>query len=632
MRMPGSFHATRLEPGSAGLGATLRHAGGWPMLSITGSPQTLELELVNRTPYRLTTRRAQLRLRFRPGILTALDQLVLAPQSEAAWTLAIEQDDGHGEVSWVLATVDNFSLAPGGAFTIRFDGVSADPAGGSRATRVQLDYRGFFQAAGAQVTGTRLLHLPVLRRHEPVGVQPDSVRSGSMAVCGPFTAGFIGGAELLNDGVSDNSLLLRIVNTSGEALELSHAGDEATRLHLSFRIGETPAGWGLIEAQTDHVGIELDGATDDEPPWQVDHLTLRRTLPGRWHPREALDLKLTVHTSAPAGDAQLILTYENLPHADDGDLVLLLHLGPTAARAGGLVSVAPIELRGERARLSFHPEEAIDTQPSAAATTPAPLAALPAPSIRVNRAEGTVGRLDLDAPAGMQVAGDLQLTGVLNPPATFTLGGSLTRFYPVLFEDLAWDRGELRLEVFRANTHVDGSWHGSMMTRIACHSERFGHGSGHWSIEVRQWTADGPGAGRRFVGGFRNDPYRAVHVLWLAGQTTYQWRAEHPARLMQQNLAQPGDVVLDEGSAAQSRYEVLARPAGGFDAPYVRLHRLDRTTPESDASPLPAGAIVLWPRDDDPPYGWGVCDGKPTTPDLSATFPTGLKYIRKLAP
>ena len=618
--MPGAFHTSRARPESAGLGATLKHVGGWPVLSITGSPQTLELELVNRTPHRLTAGPAHLRLSFRPGILASLDTLVLAPQSEAAWSLTIEQPHPHGNVTLVLAGVDRFTLAPGEAMAVRFDGVSAEPAGGSRATRVQLQYRGFAQPSGAAVAGSRLLHLPVLRRHEPVGPPATELRSASQATSGPFMAGFIDGADVLNDGKSSNTLRLRIVNTSGRALELSHADDAATRFYLSFRTGTAAARWGLIEAQTDHVGLALAEQPNDRPAWQVDAHTLRRVRPGRWRPLEALDLELTVHSNAPPGEAQLILSYENLPHDDDGDLVLLVRLGPSAARADALVSVAPIELRGRQARLSFHPEESLGAQ----------AAGLPAPSISANRQAGSVGRLDVDAPAGMHVSGDLAVTGMLRTPETFTLGGATTQYYPVVFEDMAWDRGELRFEIFRADTHVDGPWHGALMASIQCHADIDGNGASYWAIEARQWSS--APTHQRLIGGFENDVFQPLHVVWLAGGTTYSWRAEHPARLVAPaDLANPSQVTLGTGPTV-TNYAVLSAPRAGFDADHLDLRRITSGLAGAvvDVGPVPAGAIVFWPRLDPVPYGWALCDGVQAQPDLNAMFTPLLKCIRKL--
>ena len=87
---------------------------------------------------------------------------VLAPQSEAAWSLS-PPDDRHGDVTLEFVGVEAFRLSPGEATAIRIDGVSAAAAGGSRATGVQLRYAGFFLDSGVEVAGSRLLHLSVLR-------------------------------------------------------------------------------------------------------------------------------------------------------------------------------------------------------------------------------------------------------------------------------------------------------------------------------------------------------------------------------------------------------------------------------------------------------------------------------------
>jgi hypothetical protein len=615
MNNPGSFHATRAHPETAGLGASLHHVSGWPALSITASPQTLELELVNRMPHPLQAGPGRLRLAFRPGILTDLHGIVLAPQSEAAWSLALA-DDPHGNVVLEFAGVEAFRLEPGEATAIRLDGVSAAAAGGSRATRVQLRYAGFFLDSGVEVAGSRLLHLSVLRRHEPPGLPATEIRTGSTAASGPFLAGFLNGPDVLNDGKSVNTLRLRIVNTSGRPIRLSDESDEATRLYISFRTGEPGQEWGLLGSHTDHVTLAVK-----QSGWQIDNHTLRRNAPGTWGPRDALDIELTVHTTARSGDAQLVLTYENLPAHDDGDLVLLVHVGPVASRDHALVSVTPIELRGSEARLRFHAAE----ETGGKETTPAPF-------ISVSREAATAGRLDVTAPAGMRIEGELDITGAIRgggiAPSTFKLGGRLDRYYPVVFEDLGWDRGELRLEVFRTGAHIDGvgdEWRGSMMAKILCHSSNFGHGSDYASIEVRQSSASGL-PNRHFIGGFENYGRAPRHVLWLAGDTTYWWFASHPARIDAVTvLHAPGAVRVGSGSTEQE-YPVKSAPEPAFDADYVSISR----TFDRDSSPVPVGAIMLWPRSDPAvPMGWAICDGSKGTPDLKSEFPPSLVYIRK---
>ncbi len=574
MKGRGWLPATRDLPAAAGFDASLHHVSGWPVLSITASPQTMELEIVNRTAYPVTAGPAHLNLVFRPGVLRSPQDIVLAAQSEAAWALSIHEDPARHNVSLAFAGVERLVLAPGEALRLRFDNVSAAEAGGSRATRAQLHVHGFFHPDGREVRSTQLMHLPVLRRHEPQGLPATALRTGSTSASGPFLAGFCTGADVLNDGRSANKLQLRVVNTSGRPLALAAQDDEATRFYLAFRTGTVGAEWGLLGSPTDHVALQVT-----QTGWQVDNHTIRRNTPGVWGPREALDIELTVYSNALAGDAQLVLTYENLPGHDDGDLVLLARLGPIAARDDAVL---------------------------------------------------------VTAPAGMRVVGDLAVTGVVSSgahhadltPAEFKLGGNVNTYYPVVINDQGWERGELRMEVFRARTHVDGTWHGSMMAKIACHNNNFGEGSDFWSIEVRQATAISSPQ-RHFIGGFEPYPYDARMVLWLLGDTTYCWLANHPATIDPvTQLENPGPVRL--GSPDKQRdYGTMTDALPGYGADHVSISRsLGR-----DSSPVPAGAVVMWPADQPVPMGWaprssssGTATGSPPPEKPTA----GLVYISKL--
>ncbi|MGZ9014348.1 MAG: hypothetical protein ACXW2L_19045, partial [Burkholderiales bacterium] len=255
----------------------------------------------------------------------------------------------------------------------------------------------------------------------------------------------------------------------------------------------------------------------------------------------------------------------------------------------------------------------------------------PVPSISVNRQAANAGRLEVKAPAGMRVEGELDIAGAIRSagiaPATFKLGGSIDSYYPVVFEDVGWARGELRLEVFRAETHVDGEWRGSMMAKIACHSSNFGHGSDYASIEVRYSTGGGQPV-RHFIGGFRNYPDAPWHVLWLAGDTTYSWLANHLARIDPLTpLHAPSAIRLNPMGRTVEDYPVRSTPEPGFDADYVSISK----SFGRDSSPVPVGTIMLWPNAEPKvPMGWAICNGGDGTPDLSGQFPPLLVYIRKL--
>ncbi len=68
-------------------------------------------------------------------------------------------------------------------------------------------------------------------------------------------------------------------------------------------------------------------------------------------------------------------------------------------------------------------------------------------------------------------------------------------------------------------------------------------------------------------------------------------------------------------------------PEPDFDADYVSISKSFKR----DSSPVPVGAIVLWPRGGaGVPMGWAICNGDHGTPDLSAQFPPALVYITRL--
>lgn len=561
------FFKTRERPEASGLSATLQHISGWPVLSITDSPQTLELKLTNRTPYSVTAGPATLRLIFRPGILTELDKLALAPQSEAQWVLALEERKPNEDVSVLLAGVDSFALAPGGAFAIRIDGISAAPAGGSRATRVEVGYSDFFHDSGSEIAGTRLIHMPVLRRHEPVGRPIKEIRTGSIAVSGPFTAGFTEGGDILNDGLTENRLKLRITSTSREPIPWAHIGDEATRFYLSFRTGDPGAQWGVLSSDGDHLGIERVEefrAADDHKTghagWQVDNHSLRRNALGVLAHGDYVEVELAVHSKALIGKSQLVVTYENLPGYDDGDLVLLANLGGIADRPDSVEIVKPLH-----------------------------------------------------------VVGDLQVDGVIatsQPFVTivakqFKVGGLRAKYYPVAFEDQNWKQGVFKLEILRSIVHKDKEWYGSLMAEITCHSSNYGHGSEFWSLEARQYRT-------HFIGGVINQDRGALHIIWLKGDTTYSWRSSGPARLYNSEdvLRDPQQLTLQN-----QVFPVKSEPDQGFNAMYISITKNGDDAP---VTPVPQGAIIMWSgKPDAIPFGWALCDGTLNTPDLRERFVSG---------
>ena len=331
----------------------LRHIDGWPVMSITAAPQEMELTVTNRGSRHIRSidrRRWRMHLRFRPGTLVDVDRIAVAEQGVGNYRVrASESNEG---VDLVITGVRPIDLPPGADARFRIRGLTPDARGGSRATRVEYSTFQLVDSADEAVTGVRLMHLSVLRRREPRPLSTRALRTGTTALAGPFLAGFAGGHALLNDGVTENLVRLRVVNESGGPLPVQTGDDDATRFTLGFRTGTALAPWGLLGSTTDHLGVTLaDGSVDG---WQIDHHTIRRVDPTPWRRGEALTLDLAIATTADIGTAQLILTFENVPGHDDDDLVLLADVGPIAADADAVRAVRPIQLRGPAASLTFH--------------------------------------------------------------------------------------------------------------------------------------------------------------------------------------------------------------------------------------------------------------------------------------
>ena len=142
-------------------------------------------------------------------------------------------------------------------------------------------------------------------------------------------------------------------------------------------------------------------------------------------------------------------------------------------------------------------------------------------------------------------------------------------------------------------------------------------------VEVRQSTAVSTPT-RRFVGGLEPYPFDTRLVLWLLGDTTYRWLANHPARIDPvSNLDAPGPLSL--GSPDKLRvYGVHTEPLPGYQADHVSISRsLGR-----DSSPVPTGAVILWPQEQPPPEGWSRLDN-PAAGTTGQLAP-GLVCIRKM--
>ncbi|WP_217607282.1 hypothetical protein [Chitinophaga sp. GbtcB8] len=112
---------------------------------------------------------------------------------------------------------------------------------------------------------------------------------------------------------------------------------------------------------------------------------------------------------------------------------------------------------------------------------------------------------------------------------TITVGGDITKWYPVSFSDsTGWSKNfATELEIGRSEYHRDGSAKGSMIARFRYHTSNWGNGSNFMDVDLRQ----APGAYYVFIAGWRdaavsNSTRR--FLVWLrGGTTTYSYQSNY---------------------------------------------------------------------------------------------------------
>ncbi|HRW09340.1 MAG TPA: hypothetical protein P5121_29770, partial [Caldilineaceae bacterium] len=238
-----------------------------PVLRIdeTHANQTLQLTLRNTAGQRLrfaalddnkpTADNYHLRLRFRPSTLSAkaLDTVEL---NTNPWRMSRPNLDDNGVVSFYLLNRGNEQRRTLGAdeeIILELKKLSAATLGGARTTRVELSYQNLTEVGAATpLLGDRLQTLRILNAGSPAAQQHLPVR-----------AGFLGGNRVLNDGVTVNTLHLRLVNTEQQPIPLNGPESDApTRLLVRFDVGQTPAEdwWALATAsQVAAIDVHADG-------------------------------------------------------------------------------------------------------------------------------------------------------------------------------------------------------------------------------------------------------------------------------------------------------------------------------------------------------------------------------------
>ncbi len=138
------------------LSVALLNAAGNAELNIPDAPQSLDVVLTNRSPVTIHTTalgsarglsRRHVQLRFRPDTLRRPEAIRVAPEASRRWGIeAVTDEDGTQLV--LLRALHRRTWSAAESEVVRLVGVSASPAGGTRATRVAVEVERIEATAG----------------------------------------------------------------------------------------------------------------------------------------------------------------------------------------------------------------------------------------------------------------------------------------------------------------------------------------------------------------------------------------------------------------------------------------------------------------------------------------------------
>ncbi|HSQ18353.1 MAG TPA: hypothetical protein VLM83_11685 [Anaerolineales bacterium] len=193
-------------------------------------------------------------LSFRPGTLVDDGKKIVL--NEKTWNMIPAKDAGGVvSLSFSIGSGKPVNLGPGQSLTLTLENVMASASGGARGTRVELHYRQL-TLGSSKLEGVRVQHMGILNRH------------GRQHI--PLNVGFVETNQVVNDGKTANSLLLRITNTlkrdpaypERSTLTLRAGGDAPSKLVFSFVAGSPEMEWAL--GTPDQIGKIIVG-TKDKP-------------------------------------------------------------------------------------------------------------------------------------------------------------------------------------------------------------------------------------------------------------------------------------------------------------------------------------------------------------------------------
>ncbi len=302
-----------------------------------GESQALQLQLSNTAAQNIIlqappnntpgTDNHHLELQFRPGTLdnTQLDALEVTSPN---WALAATVQ-ANGTASVYLLSTLRQSIRAGNSLAIDLGGVMTDVAGGTRNTRVAMHYQQMKVKDDApnSLVGVREQFVPVVNK------------TGASTI--PLHLGFVNTNRVLNDGVTNNQLTLRLTNTSATQTIAFAGGNGTPALIISFDVqgqGQQKE-WALLtEAALAGLAITYNKTSIPQNP---DDATWPFLPPPNLNLAPGAHIEFNISgliSSLPAGQANVYLQHQNIPGFQDGTQIALVEKSPVFYTSTGNVA------------------------------------------------------------------------------------------------------------------------------------------------------------------------------------------------------------------------------------------------------------------------------------------------------
>jgi uncharacterized protein YaiE (UPF0345 family) len=257
------------------------------------------------------------------------------------WDVALDRQR-ETVTLWFLYRGSNRVFASGERRMVGLKQISAAAGRGARGTKVELKPRRMSYADDMPITGSRNQHLHITSHR------------GSQQM--PVHVGFIGSNRVLNDGKSEVTLTLQVMNTANPAAE--HLASPTIRLKagismftLTFDVADEagePA-WALckqseFDVRASDMGSKVEWKDDSAGQGKLKRLTWSPDGDVTLEPGQAIEFSFSgFKSSLPAGQTNLYLHYRNIPGYWDGQFVCAIEKAPVLFASGnvGVGTAAP---------------------------------------------------------------------------------------------------------------------------------------------------------------------------------------------------------------------------------------------------------------------------------------------------